>query len=76
MKTTHLCVDIRGLLLRNDRELRGVIRDDSGTNLPPVAAREWLLDRLAEGKKVLPTTDECEGFSYQTGCPGHEQLAS
>lgn len=26
-----------------------------------------------EGKNVIPLSDPpCEGFSYQTGCPGHE----
>jgi hypothetical protein len=24
------------------------------------------------GRRVLPMSDECEGFDYQTGCPGHE----
>ena len=35
--------------------------------------REWLLDRLQEGKRRLPVGEPCEGFSYETGCPGHEE---
>jgi hypothetical protein len=31
-----------------------------------------LADELAKGHRVIPVGDACEGFSYQTGCPGHE----
>lgn len=24
-----------------------------------------------KGRKVLPFGEPCEGFSYETGCPGH-----
>jgi hypothetical protein len=29
------------------------------------------MDELAKGRKVLPT-GPCEGFSYDAGCPGHD----
>ena len=67
----HLCIDIRGLLLRSDRELRGWIKNDEGKVLTAREARLALMDELAKGRKVLPT-GPCEGFSYETGCPGHE----
>ncbi len=27
-----------------------------------------------EGVKVIPFGEPCEGFSYQTGCSGHEVI--
>jgi hypothetical protein len=69
----HMCVDIRGML-RNTRfpaGYHGVMHHDDGRSMKPEEARESLYDALAKGWKVLPT-GPCEGFSYQTGCPGHE----
>ena len=73
-KRIHLCVDIRGLLnnTRFPSGYRNLIANDDAEMLSPHAAREALYDHLAQGHKVLPTCD-CEGFSYQTGCPGHEE---
>jgi hypothetical protein len=70
-RIVHLCVNIRGLLLRPDRDLRGWIKDDSGRVVGPGEARMLLMDELAKGRKVLPT-GPCEGFSYDAGCPGHD----
>lgn len=66
----HVCLDIRGAL-RNRDGWKAVSSSD-GKKVTKVEAREWLMDRLAEGKRVLPM-GECEGFNYQTGCPGHEE---
>ena len=66
-----MCVDIRGMLRRPDRELRGCT-DDDGRKLTPRQVREALMDELAKGRKVLPFGPICEGFSFETGCPGHE----
>jgi hypothetical protein len=33
----------------------------------------FLMECLQKGWEVLPLGQPCEGFSYQTGCPGHEQ---
>ncbi len=69
---THMCVNIRGFM-RNakfPRGYRNVIVNDEGKMLSPEDAREYLFDCLAKGWKVLPL-GECEGFSHETGCPGH-----
>lgn len=68
----HICVDIRGLLKKSDRELKGWITDDSGKVLTPKQARRELMLELDKGRLVLPTAP-CEGFDYQDGCPGHEE---
>jgi hypothetical protein len=73
--TVHCCLDIRGAL-RPGQHVRGMLRDpQTGRVLPAREVREWLMDRLAEGKRVLPFGEPCEGFSFQTGCPGHEDEA-
>lgn len=72
-KTYHLSMSIRGALRRPNSELVGMFNDDeTGRVLSGAEAREHLLDCLEAGKKVLPCSSECEGFDYQTGCPGHE----
>jgi hypothetical protein len=71
----HCCIDIRGMLKWSKPKLRGAFRDASGRPLTADEVREHLFDCLAEGKKVLPLGEECEGFSYQTGCPGHREDA-
>jgi hypothetical protein len=42
-----------------------------GTAATRTEAIEWLYDELAKGRRVLPMGPPCEGFSYETGCPGH-----
>lgn len=73
----HLSVSVRGLLHRNDRELKQDLKwitKEGGKRYRSVAElREALMDELAAGHLVLPTTPECEGFDYKTGCPGHEE---
>jgi hypothetical protein len=70
-RTIHLCVDIRGMI-RNlpSGDWDGCCREN-GRVLTRDEMFTRLCDALAEGKKVLPAGDECEGFSYETGCPGH-----
>lgn len=76
MKTTiHMCLDIRGALRWPKRMLKGMFRDDDGRELGAEEARERLMDELAKGRRVLPYGD-CEGFDYQTGCPGHPSEAA
>ncbi len=31
-----------------------------------------MVEELAQGHRVIPFGPPCEGFSYVTGCPGHE----
>jgi hypothetical protein len=65
-------MSIRGALRQTDDELAGMFHDsEKGRDLTGPETREYLLDRLAEGKRVLPCSPDCEGFDYQTGCPGH-----
>lgn len=66
----HMCCDISGVLKRSGKFLHNMF-SDNGKRKPGKVVRAWLESQLAEGKRVLPM-GKCEGFDYQTGCPGHE----
>lgn len=68
----HLCISIQGILDWHKRKKIKCLVHESGKAMTDAEARAFLAECLAEGKRVLPMSDECEGFSYQTGCPGHE----
>ena len=72
-KIVHMCLDIRGFLLNHTRkrDFEHMFRHDDGRLMSADEAKAELLNHLAMGRKVLPFGD-CEGFSYETGCPGHE----
>lgn len=69
--TIHMCVSISGLLRWKTKDLAGCLTDN-GYTLSGKEVRDRLMYEQAMGKKVLPIGEPCEGFSYQTGCPGHE----
>lgn len=74
-KNYHLCIDVRGALANwKPSRFRGLFTDDvTGRSLSAQEAKAYLLDELAKGHKVIPCSDECEGFDYSgPGCPGHE----
>lgn len=72
-RTIHMCIDVRGLLLKSDRHLEGWLSDDAGNLLSPRDARLALMGELLKGHEVIPASGACEGFDYKTGCPGHEK---
>lgn len=67
-----MCVDIQGVLKWPDKDLAKLFAEDDGTHRSGSYVRDWLRLQLAHGKKVLPTSEECVGFDYVKGCPGHE----
>ena len=70
-RRVHVCLDIRGALSWTKKRLARLMRHESGRWATADEAREALLDEVAKGRKVLPIGEPCEGFDYQTGCPGH-----
>jgi hypothetical protein len=65
-----MCLSIEGTLdPRNKKSLKHF-----WPGLTAPQAKNLLKGYLAEGKKVLPFGEPCEGFSYETGCPGHLQI--
>jgi len=70
-RTIHMTVCIEGVLRWPDKDLRNLFRDEHGNKKSGRCVRDWLRLQLHNGKKVLPLGEPCEGFSYETGCPGH-----
>lgn len=68
--TMHMCLDIRGAMQWSKRRLAGLVTVD-GRRGTAKEAWSFLADELARGRRVLPLGEPCEGFSYETGCPGH-----
>jgi hypothetical protein len=67
----HLSLNIAGALL-NAKDLKGCISVDGKPLMTVREIKQFLSYQLSLGRRVLPMSDECEGFDYQTGCPGHE----
>ncbi len=73
-RTIHCCLDVRGALKNmTRRQLADLFRHDDGSRATSDEAKEHLMDAISKGYQVLPFGPPCEGFSYQTGCPGHQQ---
>ncbi len=70
-KLIHMCLDVRGALANwSDREMRGVFKDKDGRVLSVREAKDFLMDEIAKGHRVIPIGD-CDAFDFETGCPGH-----
>ncbi|HYH14694.1 MAG TPA: hypothetical protein VD794_05730 [Flavisolibacter sp.] len=67
----HMSANIEGML-RNykGRKMDGLMNDENGKEMSDKEIRKYLAECLAKGWRVIPCGD-CEGFDYQTGCPGH-----
>lgn len=71
-RTFHVCLNIEGFLLNaTPRDFKRMFVHD-GRPVDWRTAKRFLLEQLALGRKVLPYGPICPGFSYETGCPGHE----
>lgn len=73
----HISLDVAGALKNWRRhEWEGVAMDpETGRRLTANEFQDWLLEQLAKGVRMIPFQskgDPCEGFSPETGCPGHE----
>jgi len=68
-KTIHVCQSIEGALLHWDFDiwLEVAVQNKMTVN----ETKREFIKYLKEGKKVISMGKPCEGFSYQTGCPGH-----
>lgn len=61
-------------LLRNagKRSIAGLL-EDKGRTLSNAEARKYISECQAKGWKLLPCSENCEGFDhFGGGCPGHE----
>ena len=75
-RTLHLCLSVRGALRWDKRMMARqakAARHADGRVLTGEELREHLMDELAQGHEVIPLGAPCEGFDYETGCPGHDE---
>jgi hypothetical protein len=71
-KRVHMSCNIEGLL-RNYKRKKINILEDKGRTLTDKEARIELARLQSLGHKLIPCSDECEGFDpFGGGCPGHE----
>ena len=66
----HVCLSVRGALL--NRSFDGFTNSD-GTTATRRQVEEFLLEELSKGHEVIPMSNDCVGFDYKTGCPGHKK---
>ena len=67
-RTVHICQSIDGALKNWDKNIWKLAFPETDWRV----SKKWFELQKHEGKKVIPSGEPCEGFSYQTGCPGHE----
>lgn len=70
-RTIHVSLSVRGALNWPKRKLSIFRNPTTGRAASPDDVRQWLMDHLASGHEVIPLTEDCEGFDFKTGCPGH-----
>jgi hypothetical protein len=75
----HVSLSVRGALKWPPAKLREAtewITKPDGSRFTPAELRDALLDELAQGHEVIPMAENCEGFDFKTGCPGHAEPAA
>jgi len=72
-KSFHLCMDIKGFLMRaSKREYKNLFTSDDGRTMSPDEAKRELLDRLSKGENFIPFGN-CDNFDpVKDRCRGHE----
>ena len=71
--TRHMSLNIAGALRRRPADMEGMFTEnETGRYLTAAECKAYLEQCQTEGKRVLPMGD-CDGFDFQTGCPGHPQ---
>ena len=73
----HMCISVRGVLLKSDRELvsewgNGAVTNNGKECLTAHDIREAFFDELAQGREVVPF-GKCDNFDYKAGCKGHAE---
>lgn len=67
-----MAISIEGMLRHYKGKKITFFQHDDGTPMTDREARHYIGQCLAKGWKLIPSTDECEGFDpFGKGCPGH-----
>lgn len=68
----HMSVNIEGLLRNYKGRRINIVENDDGTTMSDKEARAEIAKLQSLGHKLIPTSDNCEGFDpFGGGCPGH-----
>jgi hypothetical protein len=68
----HMAINIEGMLRYHKRKKITYMEDDDGKRLTDQQARVYLYECQLKGWKLIPCSNECEGFDpFGKGCPGH-----
>jgi len=70
-KLLHLRISIADVLRSTDAELERELSDFS-TDFTVPQLRTWLTQQVDAGKRYLRLDGECDNFSAEHGCMGHE----
>jgi hypothetical protein len=65
----HLCQSVSGAIRNWDKKTWEAMGQANGMSGDRMKEKFRIME--FEGVKVIPMSEECEGFSDQTGCPGH-----
>lgn len=65
----HIVLSLSGALNNwKDKEWKSTAAENGMT---PKQLKKTFEMYVLDGKKVIPFGGPCEGFNYETGCPGH-----
>ena len=65
---THMCASVEGMLRNKSFDC---LQHDDGKSMSRCEAENELYRLHSKGIRVVPFGKGCEGFSSETGCPGH-----
>lgn len=70
----HMSANIEGILRNYKGRKITFLDNDKGKRMTDKDARSELAKLQALGHKLIPCSDECEGFDpFGGGCPGHPE---
>lgn len=68
----HFCQSVDGAIKNWSTSQWADIAE--ANNITISAAKDAFIQYVREGKRVIPLGEPCEGFSYENGCQGHEDI--
>ena len=72
-KMYHMSTSIEGMLRNCKGHKINFIDDDNGRPMTDKQARAEIAKLQAMGHKLIPSSNNCEGFDpFGKGCPGHD----
>lgn len=68
----HMSINLQGCLNNHKRKKIKFMQNDDGSYASDKEARAFIKQQMDLGHKLMPMSDNCEGFDpFGGGCPGH-----